>query len=106
MPKYITDIEIEKRLKDIENTIKSKNDFSRADIQKALNRIKGKGMFISEKKIALRKMIGRTGVKDIGIRTTYTPRQGLKEEDKTLKFLDDIKSYRGILEEEEKLVGR
>jgi len=105
MTRYITDTEIEQRLLKIENKIKGKNDFSRDDVQKALNAIRGKGLRIEEKKEALKNMIGRTGVKNIGIKTLYTPRQGLKETDKTFEFLSDIKSYRGVLEEEELLTG-
>ena len=94
----ITEIEIQNKLKDIENKIKAKNNFTRADIQESLNKIRGYGFSPDYKKEKLSEMVTRTGIKDIGIRTIYTPREGLKEEDKTLAFLSDIYSYTGVIE--------
>jgi len=94
----LTEIEIQNKFKDIENKIKAKNNFTRTDIQEALNGIKGYGYSPDYKKEKLKEMIGRTGVKVIGIRTLYEPRGNLKEEDKTMDFLKDIYSYSDVIE--------
>jgi hypothetical protein len=94
----LSEVEIRNKLSDIEKKIKGKNDFTRADIQTALNQLRGYGYSPEYKKEKLTEMIRRTGVKEIGIRTTYTPREGLKETDKTNDFLKDIYSYIGVIE--------
>ena len=97
--KKLSNKQIELKLKDIEDIIKSRDDFTRYNIQSALDSIKGMGLNINDKKMILKKMIERSGVKKIGLKTSYEPRQELKEGDKTFKFLDDILSYRGVIEE-------
>lgn len=94
----LSDLEIERKLEPIAKKIKAKNDFSRADVQEALNRIYGQGLSPDRKKEILKKMIEGTGIKKIGLKTLYTPREDFREEDKTLKFLDDLYSYRGVVE--------
>jgi len=94
----LTEIEIQNKFKDIENKIKAKNNFTRTDIQEALNGIKGYGFSPDYKKEKLKEMIGRTSVKVIGTRTILTPRDDLKEVDKTMDFLKDIYSYSGVIE--------
>jgi len=91
--------QIEDKLKVIEDGIKLKKDFTRHDIQSALDMLRGYEYTIEEKKKQLREMILRSGVKKIGIKTSYAPREELTEEDKTFRFLDDILSYRGVIEE-------
>lgn len=97
MPK-LTEIEIQNKFKNIEKKIKAKNNFTRADVQEALNKIRGYGFSPDYKKEKLKEMIERTGIKDIGIRTLYQPRGDLKEEDRTNDFLRDIYSYIGVIE--------
>ncbi len=94
----ITDSEIVEKLKLMENKIKSKQNFSREDIQNCLNAVWGYGLSPNRKKEILKDMIVRTGVKKIGLKTLYTPRVGLVEGDKTLDFLSDLLSYRGVRE--------
>ena len=94
----LTEIEIQNKFKNIENRIKTKNNFTRADIQEALNGIRGYGFSPDFKKEKLKEMIGRTGIKDIGIRTIFEPRGNLKEVDKTMDFLKDIYSYSDVIE--------
>ena len=94
----LTEIEIQNKFKNIEKNIKGRNNFTRADIQEALNEIRGQGFSPDYKKEKLKEMIGRTGVRDIGFKTLYQPRGDLKEEDKTMDFLKDIYSYDGVLE--------
>jgi len=91
--------QIEEKLKVIEGGIKLKKNFTRYDIQSALDLIAGYGYSVADKKNFLKELILRSGVKKIGIKTNWTPREDLEEEDKTLKFLDDILSYRGVIEE-------
>jgi len=95
----LTDIEIQDKYKNIENRIKTGGNFTRTDIQESLDKIKGYGYSPDFKKQKLSEMIKRTGVRVIGIRTTYTPREDLKEEDKTMDFLKDIYSYSGVIED-------
>jgi hypothetical protein len=94
----LTEIEIQNKHKDIENRIKARDNFTRTDIQEALDKIKGYGYSPDYKKEKLKEMILRTEVKDIGIRTIFEPRGNLKEEDKTFDFLNDIYSYIGVIE--------
>ena len=94
----LTEIEIQNKFKNIEKNIKGRNNFTRADIQEALNGIRGYGFSPDFKKEKLKEMIGRTGVRDIGFKTLYQPRGDLKEEDKTMDFLKDIYSYDGVIE--------
>ena len=95
----LTDIEIQDKFKNIENRIKTGGYFTRTDIQEALDKIRGYGYSPDFKKQKLSEMIKRTEVKIVGIRTTYTPREDLKEEDKTMDFLKDIYSYSGVIED-------
>jgi hypothetical protein len=92
----LSDKQIEDKLKPIENRIKYNNNFTRADVQEMINSIIYHVESYDELKKHLEDMIIRTGVKKIGIRTMYTPRQGLTEEDKTLSFLKDLRSYQLI----------
>jgi hypothetical protein len=94
----LDEAQIQQRLSKIEANIKMKNDFSREDIQNSINMLRYKGFSPERKRDILKQMIGRTGVKRIGLKTLYTPRadHSIGEEDKTLKFLDDLYSYRGI----------
>jgi len=95
----LTDIEIQDKFKDIENRIKTGGNFTRTDIQEALDKIRGYGYSPDFKKQKLSEMIKRTNVKIVGIGTTYTLREDLKETDKTYDFLKDIYSYSGVIEE-------
>ena len=96
----LSELEIRERLEPVTKRIKMQNNFSRADIQDCLNRLYGKGFSPERKKEILKKAIEGTGIKKIGLKTLYTPRadHSIGEEDKTLKFLDDIYSYRGVVE--------
>jgi hypothetical protein len=96
----LTEAGIKIKLQDIESKIKQKNNFSREDVQTALNAIRGYGFSVDRKKEILKDMIARAGIKIIGLKTLYTPRQGLTETDKTLDFLSDIYSYHGVIERE------
>jgi len=96
----LTEAGIKIKLKDIESKIKQKNDFSREDVQIALDSIRGYGFSPYRKKEILKEMMVRIGIKIIGLKTLYTPRQGLTETDKTLDFLSDIYSYHGVIERE------
>lgn len=91
--KYIQD-----KLKPVEKKIKAKMNFSREDVQLALNAIRGLGLSPDLKKQILTDLINGIGIKKIGIRTLYTPRIDLKEVDKTMEFLSDLYSYRGVVE--------
>ena len=93
----LTDLQIEDKLKSIENKIKSKNDFTREDIQNSLNAIWGNGFSVERKKEILTAMIKRSGVKIEG--AFYQPRiRSYGYGDKTYSFLSDIESYRGVRE--------
>lgn len=94
----LSDLEIKNKLKPIEDKIKFRKDFTRTDIQNALNEIYGQGLSPDNKCQILKSMVGRTGIKKIGIRTVYKPREDLKEVDKTYDFIKDIYSYKGVLE--------
>ena len=94
----LSDLEIKNKLKNIEDKIKFKKNFTRTDIQNALDEIYGQGLSPSSKCQILKSMVDRTGIKDIGIRTVYKPRENLKEVDKTYDFIKDIYSYKGVLE--------
>ncbi len=93
----LTDLQIEEKLKNIENKIKAKNDFTREDIQNSLNAIYGYGFSPADKKDILKAMIKRTNVKIEGV--FYTPRiRSMDYGDKTYSFLSDLETYRGIRE--------
>jgi hypothetical protein len=94
----LTDKQIEDKLKPIENKIRNLNNLTRGDIQDMINTIIWYMESYDELKKYMEEMVVRTGVKNIGVRTTYTPRQGLKEEDKTLHFIKDLRTYRLIEE--------
>ena len=94
----LNDIQVAEKLLPIEKRIRNMNNFSRADVQDSLNAIWGNGYSPDKKKEILKDMIARTGVKNIGIRTLYTPRAGLTEGDKTMDFLSDLMSYSGVKE--------
>lgn len=91
----------ETKLKPIEDKIKFKNSINRSEIQDALDMIKGQGLSPDSKKAILKSMVGRTGVKKIGIRTILKPRDDIEEEDTTYAFIGDIFSYKGVIEKEE-----
>lgn len=94
MAKKLTDAEIETKLKDIEVRIKNKNDVYRNDIQLIINRIIYNVTSIDDLENQIRLLIvGRAGIKKFGVKTFYTPRVDLVEEDITLKFLPDLRSY-------------
>lgn len=93
-----TEIEIQNKFKDIEKRIRAKKTFTRADIQEALDKIKGQGYSPDYKKQKLSEMIGRTEVKIIGMKTVLEPRGNLEEVDKTNDFLKDIYSYSDVIE--------
>jgi len=86
------------RLKKVKNRIKAKNNFCRSDIQEAIDLIINDCQTYNKLKKTLQDMIKESGVKKIGIRTVYTPRDGLKEVDKTLEFIKDLRSYKGVEE--------
>lgn len=96
----LSEKQIEIDLKDIENDIKNKKSFTRADIQKALDKLYGKKLSPDSKKEILKKLISRTDVKKIGISNTYTTREELSLVDKTYGFLNDLNSYKGFIEKE------
>lgn len=87
---------IESKLKSREVIMKSKNDFSREDIQLAINSILYDCESLDELKKSLEDVIKRTGIKKVGFKTTYTPREGLVEGEKTFGFLSDILTYIGV----------
>ena len=88
------------KLKPIEDKIKFKKSINRSDIQDALDMIKGQGLSPDSKKAILKSMVGRTGVKKVGIRTILKPRDDIEEVDNTYAFLGDIYSYKGVIEKE------
>ena len=97
----LTDIEIQKKIKPIEDKIKFGRAINREDIQNALDMIKGQGLSPDSKKAILKSMVGRTGVKKIGMVTNLVPRNDIMGEvDKTYDFLNDIYSYKGVIEKE------
>ena len=96
----ITPEEAQALLNKIEIRIKQKMDFSRADVQDALNRLRRRGVTPEQKAQFIKAMVLRSGVKKIGIKTLYTPRSDFppKEVDKTLDFLQDLYTYNGVNE--------
>ena len=99
MGKILNNQEIEAKLKDIEVEIRNKNNFDRETIQRIINRIIYNVSSLEELKTHMTELIKtRAKIKIIGMKTFYTPREDLKETDKTLDFLSDIKSYMKVKE--------
>lgn len=92
--------QIEQKLKDIENLLKSNNKITRKDIQNVLDRIKGYGYSPETKKEIIEELIIRTGIKLIKPKILTEPRRDTDIfEDATKNFLNDIYSYRGVIED-------
>jgi len=89
---------IEDKLKETEYKIKNNNKLNRTDIEKAINLIINDVSSLDELKEHLGDFIKRSGVREIGFKTYYSPRNDLVEEDRTLSFLDDIFSFRSVRE--------
>lgn len=87
-------------LLDIEKRIKFNKCIERSDIQDALDMIKGQGLSPDSKKAILKSMVGRTGVKKISMVTVLKPRDEVEEVDNTYAFIEDIFSYKGVIEKE------
>jgi len=77
----------------VETKLKSDKRLFRSTIQECVNALKYKNMDLEEKKVAITDMINRLGIKVYGLKTMYTPRSEFVEEEKTLDFLSDLKSY-------------
>ena len=90
----LTDKQIEDKLKPIENRVKSRNNLTRGDIQDMINTIIYNVDTYDNFKKYLEDMVVRSGVKHVGVKTTYTPRAGLYDVDKTLEFIKDLRTYR------------
>ena len=95
----ISELDVISRLKPIENKIKSNpRKLSREDIQNAVNIIIWKTESFDELKDTLKKLVKRAGIKILGMKTLYTPREDLEETDKTYEFLSDLWTYRNVRE--------
>ena len=90
----LTDVQIEAKLKLIENRIKNRNNIYRGDIQEIINKIIGNVDSLPELEAQIKKLVvDRAGIKKFGVKTFLTPRADIGEEDITLKFLPDLRSY-------------
>ncbi len=98
----LSDVQIEQKLKDIENRIKNRNDIYRGDIQEIINRIIYDVSSLGELEEQIRKLIvDRAKIQKFGVKTFLTPRAGreeLYEKDITLKFISDLPSYLRVKE--------
>jgi len=77
----------------VETKLKSDKRLFRSTIQECVNALKYKNMDLEEKKEAIKDMVKRLGIRVIGFPSLYTPRMDMQEKEKTMDFLDDIKSY-------------
>ncbi len=99
MARTLTDKQIEDKCKDIENKIKSKGKdrIYRKDVQDIINRIIYDVSSLRDLDEQIGKLVvDRAGVEEFGVKTFLTPRQGrehLYEENITLKFVKDLRSY-------------
>ena len=92
--------QIEQSLKDIETGIKGNKKITRKDVQDMFDRIKGYGYSPETKKEIIRDLIIRTGIKLIKPKILTEPRRDTDIfEDATKNFLNDIYSYRGVIED-------
>ncbi len=83
-------------LASVETKLKADKRLSRSIIQDCVNALKYKKMDLEEKKVAITDMVKRLEIKVIGFPSLYTPRMDMQEKEKTLDFLDDLKSYFGF----------
>jgi hypothetical protein len=89
----LSEAQITDKLKPIENKVKQRNNLYREDIQAMINTIIYNVSSYKDLCKYLEDMVRRTGVKNVGIRTKYVPREGLYEVDKTLDFIKDLRTY-------------
>jgi len=93
----LKEAEIVAKLLPTEKKIKANpKNFSREHLNNAIQTILYDVESFDELIEQLKKMIDRSGVKKIGMRTLYTPRIGLDEVDKTHDWISDVLSYAGV----------
>ncbi len=87
------------KLMPIEKRIKANpRKFSREHLNDAIQKILYDVESLDELIGSIKELTKRSGVKIIGIKTLYTPRQDSDEVDKTNDWIKDVFSYKGVKE--------